>query len=90
MNSTRILAKIETRQALLNFQGILAEADGIIVSRGEADWLACVKTDVGVQACKQLLLWMHYPLYTGCSCDDFPCIVLLGGYADSENECMSE
>jgi hypothetical protein len=34
MSSTRLLAKIETRQALLNFQGILSEADGIIISRG--------------------------------------------------------
>jgi pyruvate kinase len=29
----RVLAKIETRQSLLNFRGILATADGIIVSR---------------------------------------------------------
>ncbi len=36
MNTTKLLAKVETRQALLNFQGILAEADGIIISRGEA------------------------------------------------------
>ncbi len=36
MTSTKLLAKVETRQALLNFQGILAEADGIIISRGEA------------------------------------------------------
>lgn len=34
MSSTKILAKIETRQALLNFHGILSEADGIIISRG--------------------------------------------------------
>ena len=34
MSTTKILAKIETRQALLNFQGILTEADGIIISRG--------------------------------------------------------
>lgn len=29
----RVLAKIETRQSLLNFRGILSTADGIIVSR---------------------------------------------------------
>lgn len=33
--ATRILAKIETRQSLLNFEGILAAADGIIISRGQ-------------------------------------------------------
>ena len=34
MSNTKILAKLETRQALLNFQSILSEADGIIISRG--------------------------------------------------------
>ena len=34
MGSTKILAKLETRQALINFQGILSEADGIVISRG--------------------------------------------------------
>lgn len=34
MGSTKILAKVETRQSLLNFQGILSEADGIVISRG--------------------------------------------------------
>uniref|UniRef100_A0A7S0RHC8 Pyruvate kinase n=1 Tax=Chlamydomonas leiostraca TaxID=1034604 RepID=A0A7S0RHC8_9CHLO len=34
MTNTKLLAKIETRQALLNFQGILSEADGIVISRG--------------------------------------------------------
>lgn len=33
MTSTRVLAKVETRQALLNFRGILALADGIVISR---------------------------------------------------------
>jgi len=33
LQSCRVLAKIETRQSLLNFRGILATADGIIVSR---------------------------------------------------------
>ena len=33
-STTRILAKIETRQALLNLNGILQQADGIIMSRG--------------------------------------------------------
>mmetsp|Transcript_18553 Transcript_18553/g.48364 ORF Transcript_18553/g.48364 Transcript_18553/m.48364 type:complete len:728 (+) Transcript_18553:1051-3234(+) len=32
--NTKILAKIETRQALLSLNGILQEADGIIMSRG--------------------------------------------------------
>jgi pyruvate kinase len=35
MGTTKLLAKLETRQALLNFQSILNEADGIIISRGE-------------------------------------------------------
>jgi pyruvate kinase len=34
MQETAILAKVETRAALRNFEGILAEADGIIISRG--------------------------------------------------------
>lgn len=34
LNNTKILAKIESRQALLNFMGILEEADGVIISRG--------------------------------------------------------
>eukprot|EP00878_Enallax_costatus_P008141 GHUV01008513.1.p1 GENE.GHUV01008513.1~~GHUV01008513.1.p1 ORF type:complete len:786 (+),score=206.32 GHUV01008513.1:278-2635(+) len=34
MLNTKVLAKIETRQALLNFRGILATADGIVLSRG--------------------------------------------------------
>jgi pyruvate kinase len=33
LHSTRVLAKVETRQALLNFRGIVSTADGIIVSR---------------------------------------------------------
>ncbi len=33
-SKTRVLAKIETRQALLNFASILAEADGVVISRG--------------------------------------------------------
>lgn len=34
MQTTKIIAKVESRQALLSVQGILAEADGMIVSRG--------------------------------------------------------
>jgi pyruvate kinase len=34
MTNTKILAKLQTRQSLLNFRGILAEADGIVLSRG--------------------------------------------------------
>ncbi|KAF6256496.1 pyruvate kinase [Scenedesmus sp. NREL 46B-D3] len=34
MAHTKVLAKVETRQALLNFKGILAAADGIVMSRG--------------------------------------------------------
>lgn len=33
LQNCRVLAKIETRQSLLNFRGILTYADGIIVSR---------------------------------------------------------
>jgi pyruvate kinase len=33
MSHTKVLAKVETRQALLNFRGILAAADGIVMSR---------------------------------------------------------
>ena len=33
MTNCRILAKLETRQSLLNFRGILACADGIVISR---------------------------------------------------------
>lgn len=32
--NTKVYAKVETRQALLNFKGILNEADGVIISRG--------------------------------------------------------
>lgn len=31
--NTKIFAKLESRQSLLNFKGILNEADGIIISR---------------------------------------------------------
>ncbi|MEW5314600.1 MAG: hypothetical protein WDW38_006083 [Sanguina aurantia] len=34
MKTTKLLAKIETRQSLINFQDILNAADGIIISRG--------------------------------------------------------
>eukprot|EP00879_Flechtneria_rotunda_P010736 GHRR01011218.1.p1 GENE.GHRR01011218.1~~GHRR01011218.1.p1 ORF type:complete len:534 (+),score=126.26 GHRR01011218.1:418-2019(+) len=34
LTGCRVLAKIETRQSLLNFRGILSLADGVIVSRG--------------------------------------------------------
>jgi pyruvate kinase len=33
MTHTKVLAKVETRQALLNFRGILGAADGIVMSR---------------------------------------------------------
>jgi pyruvate kinase len=33
MSHTKVLAKVETRQALLNFRGILGAADGIVMSR---------------------------------------------------------
>ncbi|GAX81789.1 hypothetical protein CEUSTIGMA_g9217.t1 [Chlamydomonas eustigma] len=54
--NTKILAKIETRQSLLNFQGILSEADGIIFSRGnlgldcDPEKMALVQKTV-IQAC---------------------------------------
>lgn len=41
MSQTKILAKLESRQSLLNFQGILNEADGVIISRGNLG-LDCV------------------------------------------------
>lgn len=47
--TTKILAKIETRQALLNLNGILKEADGIIMSRG-GGW-------GGVGVCVFVCLW---------------------------------
>ncbi|KAF5827684.1 cytosolic pyruvate kinase [Dunaliella salina] len=56
MHTTKILAKVETRQALLNFQGILSEADGIIISRGnlgldcEPEKMAMVQKTV-IQSC---------------------------------------
>ncbi|KAG1681021.1 hypothetical protein FOA52_009981 [Chlamydomonas sp. UWO 241] len=56
MGSTKVLAKIETRQALLNFQAILSEADGIIISRGnlgldvEPEKMALVQKTL-IQAC---------------------------------------
>ncbi|KXZ44880.1 hypothetical protein GPECTOR_61g833 [Gonium pectorale] len=56
MNNTKILAKLESRQSLLNFQGILNEADGIIISRGNLG-LDCVPEKMAlvqktlVQAC---------------------------------------
>eukprot|EP00877_Chromochloris_zofingiensis_P009130 jgi/Chrzof1/4470/Cz14g14130.t1_PYK3[v5.2] len=34
MTSTRVLAKVETRQSLLSYRGILAHADGVVISRG--------------------------------------------------------
>eukprot|EP00879_Flechtneria_rotunda_P021199 GHRR01022332.1.p1 GENE.GHRR01022332.1~~GHRR01022332.1.p1 ORF type:complete len:557 (+),score=186.89 GHRR01022332.1:438-2108(+) len=34
LTNTKIFAKLESRQSLLNFKGILNEADGIIISRG--------------------------------------------------------
>ncbi|PNW82489.1 hypothetical protein CHLRE_06g280950v5 [Chlamydomonas reinhardtii] len=56
MSNTKILAKLESRQSLLNFQGILNEADGIIISRGNLG-LDCVPEKMAlvqktlVQAC---------------------------------------
>lgn len=38
LQNCRVLAKIETRQSLLNFRGILTYADGIIVSRCADYW----------------------------------------------------
>lgn len=42
LQNTKIFAKLESRQSLLNFKGILNEADGIIISRwgGGVGWLA--------------------------------------------------
>jgi pyruvate kinase len=34
LSSTKIFAKLESRQSLLNYKGTLAAADGVIVSRG--------------------------------------------------------
>lgn len=33
MANTKVLAKVETRQALLNFRGVLAASDGVVMSR---------------------------------------------------------
>lgn len=41
MVNTKILAKVETRQSLLSFQGIVCEADAVIMSRGNLG-LDCV------------------------------------------------
>lgn len=56
MHHTKVLAKVETKQALLNFQAILSEADGIILSRGnlgldvEPEKMALVQKTL-IQAC---------------------------------------
>ncbi|KAG1667784.1 hypothetical protein FOA52_010821 [Chlamydomonas sp. UWO 241] len=57
--STKIVAKIETREALLNFQSILSEADGIVISRGnlgldvEPEKMALVQKTL-IQACNMV------------------------------------
>jgi len=38
MSDTAILAKVETRAGLQNFEAVLAAADGIIISRGNLGW----------------------------------------------------
>lgn len=34
LTNTKLIAKVETRQSLMNFRSIIAEADGVIMSRG--------------------------------------------------------
>lgn len=55
MSNTKILAKLETRQSLLNFQGILAEADGIIISRGQQVVVSLFATLPELVSCDPLL-----------------------------------
>jgi pyruvate kinase len=45
LQNTKIFAKLESRQSLLNFKGILNEADGIIISR----WVGAGR--VGFRVC---------------------------------------
>lgn len=46
--NTKIFAKLESRQSLLNFKGILNEADGIIISRwGCSVWQHQLNTQTG-------------------------------------------
>lgn len=49
LQNTKIFAKLESRQSLLNFKGILNEADGIIISRWGAALAAALHDDLYVR-----------------------------------------
>eukprot|EP00775_Hariotina_reticulata_P009310 gene9310-9475_t len=71
MTNCRILAKIETRQALLNFRGILATADGVILSRG----------NLGLDVAPEKICFVQKQLISNCNLLGKP--VLINRVVDS-------
>lgn len=77
LTSVKVFAKLESRQALLNFKGILNEADGIIISRGNLG-LDCLPEKMAliqktlIQSCN---LVSNHPLHYLHGCQVECCII---------------
>ena len=65
LNATRVFAKVESRQALLAFRGILAEADGIIISRG----------NLGLDCVPEKMALIQKTLVQSCNLIGKPCVI---------------
>ncbi|KAI8472796.1 MAG: pyruvate kinase [Monoraphidium minutum] len=65
LNSTKIFAKLESRQALLNFKGVLNEADGVIISRG----------NLGLDCLPEKMALIQKNLIQSCNLVGKPCLI---------------
>mmetsp|Transcript_7041 Transcript_7041/g.11978 ORF Transcript_7041/g.11978 Transcript_7041/m.11978 type:complete len:775 (-) Transcript_7041:276-2600(-) len=62
---TKVLAKLESRQSLINFQSILSEADGIIISRG----------NLGLDVVSEKMCMVQKMLIQDCNVVGKPCLI---------------
>ncbi|KAK9824152.1 hypothetical protein WJX72_008125 [[Myrmecia] bisecta] len=65
MQSTKAIAKCETRQSLFNFQSIAAAADGVIMSRG----------NLGLDVLPEKMALIQKALINNCNIMGKPCII---------------
>ena len=65
LTATKIFGKLESRQALLNFKGVLNEADGVIISRG----------NLGLDCLPEKMALIQKNLIQSCNLVGKPCLI---------------
>lgn len=65
LTATKIFCKLESRQALLNFKGVLNESDGVIISRG----------NLGLDCLPEKMALIQKNLIQSCNLVGKPCLI---------------